>query len=212
MKYGEFKTKCAAVLGRGQASLAKVPAAIADAVREIERVAHWDPAYHTMYAELNPEAVYPRTIRIGPWGVKDIDFVKVKGEDDSYTEVLRVEPRSQSWAPGVGVPTEYWRAQEDLLIVNNVPDRRMPLIIGWWEKSYTLCADDEDSWLLRHYADVLEAGTLHFAFLSQRNSAKASEYYALFRQRLDTMLMEQEDREFENAERSMRPDPMRGYC
>ena len=108
-------------LRRGNVFDADVPNAVRMAARSIER--NYTFKYMETYVTFTIPAVAiePRAINFPDTKVKKIQFLKVRGADGSFTDMMKMDPRDLKIV-ATGQPLRYWLDGNDYIWFDKTPD------------------------------------------------------------------------------------------
>jgi len=211
----EIKSDLRGNIGRGTALDANLHSYLQRAIRHIERKKNFTFMYHLNSVENSLSASHPRTLRIPNHRVREIDFMRVTQEDGELTENIYTLGKCtmmQRWGqPETTRPTEYFLAQEDLIIFNHTPDAVYTFDVGWWEYTILGTADATEHWLFDNAQDLVVDYATMFAAKSYRDYQRAQAIELLATKQMDEFMGAEEDKELGGEEIVMQTDFISGY-
>jgi hypothetical protein len=191
-------------LGRGAALDAELFGFVKKAVRHIERKASFLYMQSILETELDPEAEFPRTLRITNNFVKSIDFLRLVKEG-SYAYLTAYKDARQMPVPRTAEPTGYILVQHNLLYLDHTPDALYSVELMWRAYTDLASSDATEHWLFDNFEDGLLHFAMSYACKHTRDFDRAEREFALGTRVLDDLQVANEEADLLNSEVVMEP-------
>jgi hypothetical protein len=191
-------------IGRGASLDDQLYDFISDAITFIERKRNFNYMYHLQTTTLDPDATYPRTLRIDSVLVKAIDFFRLvpttTGPCVDFDYLEKVTDARDMKPPQVAKPDRYLQTQQNLLFLNNTPDVAYDVEVGWWELTSLSSGDSTSHPLFDSFRDGLIHLALYMAANETRDYQRAAAEKALFEDAFEGLIAMEEDMDLQNTE------------
>lgn len=191
---GSFKADLRKLHGRGANFDAELNTYIRQAWQAIERRFSANYMRHFNEFTLNPEAQFPRTIKLDAYRIKSVDTVKVILPTGEVQVLSQVDPERAGPAY-TGVPTKFWRVENNLIIINTIPAECYDVEIVWNEFTAVGTSDTWTHWLLQVFEDGLTYQTMLKIGARFRDANLLQLYAPLFEEAFTTLVMSEEEAE-----------------